>query len=70
MSEPLVTIGPRSIRVRGYEFPDRVDFWGGNLLAVEAECAGMGSRVCVGDALSRSTDLLKFAGQCEVLHAS
>ena len=45
--EPVITAGPFSLWVHGYEFPQATDGWDGNWLHITARCVANGASVIV-----------------------
>ena len=70
-------LGPPSLRIDGFElwihgrqFPESQDFYDGNWLNVTAHCGASGASVWVEGAILMTTDLERWANQCESLYQS
>jgi len=70
MGPPSLKIGEFSLWVHGREFPESTDFYDANWLNVTAHCAANGAIVWTQGAVLMTTDLQRWAEQCETLYQS
>lgn len=69
LGKPALEVDGFQLWVHGYQFPEAADYWDGNWLRITAHCGGSGASVWVSGALLMNVDLIRWADQCEALHA-
>jgi hypothetical protein len=66
---PAISIAGFHLWIHGRQYPDASDYWDANWLRVTAQCSSAGASVTVAGPVLMTTDVQRFADQCEALYA-
>lgn len=67
LGEPTIQMGPLSVWVHGYQYPEANDGWDANWLTVTARCVGQGASVIVSGAILDTVSFHRLQQQLTLL---